>query len=148
MFGKMEALTLTLTSTSLERTGGKLAEKIKYADIRRIDVHEKPSGKIAYIKVQSASTSIDIHGFERLDEIAQCLEENVSDRSLVHRKRHAIEWSTSAPDCHRDIDGDRYPADSRTWPKRLRRFQYVPPFCHRAIRSHSQAFNKKLWKTF
>ena len=95
MFEKMKGLTLTLSSESIERTGRKLAEKIDYKDIRRIDINEKPSGKIAYIKVQSAlKKTLYIGGFERMEMIAQHLEHTVSDKGVLHRKRQAVDWNS------------------------------------------------------
>ena len=48
----------------------------------------KPSGKIAYIQVRSVSNkNLILHGFEGMDQIAQHLEQQVSDQSLFRRKR-------------------------------------------------------------
>ena len=95
MFGKMKELTLTLSSESVDRTSGKLTEKINYRDISRIDINEKPSGKITYIKAQSAlKKPLYIHGFESMEVIAQHIEHNVADKSVLHRKRQAIDWNT------------------------------------------------------
>lgn len=94
MHKKLQELTLTLSGEAIERTGGRFSEKINYKDIRRIDIIERSSGEIAYIKVQPATgKALYLHSFEGMVGIAQQIEHAVSDNSLLHRKRQAIAWN-------------------------------------------------------
>jgi hypothetical protein len=96
MLKKMKTSTLTLTDESLERTSGKFTEKVNYADIQRMEVVEKSSGKIAYIQVRSSSRkTLYINGFEGMEDIVQQLEQRLPDKSQALRKRPAIDWSSS-----------------------------------------------------
>lgn len=95
IFRKLRELMLILSEESVERIGGKFTEKIKYKDIHRIDIIEKPSGEIAYIKLHSPTRKpLYLTGFEGMAEIAEQMAQSVLDKSFVQRKRQVVNWQS------------------------------------------------------
>lgn len=93
---KLRELTLTLSPQTLERSGGRATETLSYADINRVDVVEKPSGQIVYLKIAAVEGKrLNLQGFEQMDAIAQRITQHLPDQSQVHTKRWAVDWSSA-----------------------------------------------------
>jgi hypothetical protein len=84
---------VVLSRGTLTSTGGPWSdETIVLRDIRRIDVVERPSGVIESMVVRSvAGRTIDIAGFESVDEIARRLEEARPSTSIRSWKRRSVD---------------------------------------------------------
>ncbi len=72
--------------------GGGSDETIALRDIRRMEVVERPSGAIESLMVRSAAgRTIDIAGFEALDEVVRRLEDARPPTSIRSWKRRSVD---------------------------------------------------------
>lgn len=96
MFKRLKEVRLIIKGDGFERADGKNSENINFDQIKSLRVKRNPNGDIAYIKVNSKGKTINITGFEDMDEIHSILSDNISQNTKENEKQYKIKWDSPA----------------------------------------------------
>ena len=84
---------LIISDDCIKRISGKSQEEMLFKEIISVELVEGPSGNIYLIKVRTSPKSMDISGYEKMDAVSENIQANISDKSIISRRKTKVDWS-------------------------------------------------------
>lgn len=93
MIKKISEMKLVVSENMVSRVGGKFEETIKYDDIVKITVKRNKKGEIIYLKVKISNKTINLSGFENMDNLFLDFKENITSECEIVEIKNRINWN-------------------------------------------------------
>lgn len=93
MFKKISEMKLVVAENMVSRVGGKFEEIIKYGDIVKLTVKRNKKDQIIYLKVKISNETINLSGFENMDNLFMDFRENITGECEIVEIKNRVNWN-------------------------------------------------------